>query len=142
MPVSELMTKENLITVPEDVRGENATRLLDQNRIERLLVVDDKYHCVGMITVTDIEKSQAYPNASKDAQGRLRAAAATGVGSEGLKRAEALLDAEADVIVVDTAHGHSAAVIETLGAIKKMSNQSQIVGGNIATAEGARAEQA
>ena len=120
MPVSELMTKENLITVPEDVRGENATRLLDQNRIERLLVVDDKYHCVGMITVTDIEKSQAYPNASKDAQGRLRAAAATGVGSEGLKRAEALLDAEADVIVVDTAHGHSAAVIETLGAIKKM----------------------
>ena len=139
MPVSELMTKENLVTVPEDVRGENATRLLDQNRIERLLVVDDRYHCVGMITVTDIEKSQAYPDASKDAQGRLRAAAATGVGSEGLKRAEALLDAEADVIIVDTAHGHSASVIETLRAIRKMSNQSQIVGGNIATAEGAKA---
>ena len=138
-PVSEMMTKENLVTVLENVRGENATRLLDQNRIEKLLVVDDKYHCVGMITVTDIEKSQAYPNASKDVQGRLRVAAATGVGVEGLKRAEALIDAEADVIVVDTAHGHSASVIETLSTIKKLSNHSQVVGGNIATAEGAKA---
>jgi len=138
-PVSEMMTKENLVTVLENVRGENATRLLDQNRIEKLLVVDDKYHCVGMITVTDIEKSQAYPNASKDAQGRLRVAAAAGVGVEGLKRAEALIDAEADVIVVDTAHGHSASVIETLSKIKKLSNHSQVVGGNIATAEGAKA---
>ena len=92
-----------------------------------------------MITVTDIEKSQAYPNASKDTQGRLRVAAATGVGIEGLKRAEALIDAEADVIVVDTAHGHSASVIETLGTIKKSSNHSQVIGGNVATADGAKA---
>ena len=138
-PVSELMTKENLVTVAENVRGENATKLLNQNRIEKLLVVDEKYHCVGMITVTDIEKSQAYPNASKDTQGRLRVAAATGVGIEGLKRAEALIDAEADVIVVDTAHGHSASVIETLGTIKKSSNHSQVIGGNVATADGAKA---
>jgi IMP dehydrogenase len=138
-PVSKMMTKENLVTVAENVRGENATRLLDQNRIEKLLVVDEKYHCVGMITVTDIEKSQAYPNATKDGQGRLRVAAATGVGVEGLKRAEALMDAEADVIVVDTAHGHSASVIDTLTKIKKLSNHSQVIGGNIATAEGAKA---
>ena len=139
IPVKELMTKANLVTVDERVRGEDAQRTLHENRIEKLLVVDDKYHCVGMITVTDIEKSQAYPDASKDQQGRLQVAAATGVGNSGIERAEALIDAEADVIVVDTAHGHSQAVLETANRVKKLSNHTQIIGGNVATAEGAEA---
>ena len=138
-PVVELMTKDSLVTVEDRVRGEDARRLLHQNRIEKLLVVDDNYHCVGMITVTDIEKSQAYPDSSKDDQGRLRAAAATGVGDAGVERAEALIDAEADVIIVDTAHGHSDAVLKTVGRVKNISNYTQIVGGNVATAEGAQA---
>jgi len=138
-PVVELMTKDDLVTVGDGVRGEDARRLLHQNRIEKLLVVDSHYHCVGMITVTDIEKSQAYPDSSKDDQGRLRAAAATGVGDAGLQRAEALIDAEADVIIVDTAHGHSDAVLKTVGRVKNISNYTQIVGGNVATAEGAQA---
>ena len=117
-PVAQLMTKDNLVTVGDRVRGEDAKRLLHQNRIEKLLVVDDEYHCVGMVTVTDIEKSQAYPDSSKDDQGRLRAAAATGVGDAGLERAEALIDAEADVIIVDTAHGHSDAVLKQCDASK------------------------
>ena len=138
-PVVDLMTKDNLVTVGDRVCGEEAKRLLHQNRIEKLLVVDRDYHCVGMVTVTDIEKSQAYPDASKDDQGRLRAAAATGVGDSGVDRAQALIEAEADVIVVDTAHGHSDTVLKTANRVKNLSNYTQIVGGNVATAEGAQA---
>jgi IMP dehydrogenase len=114
-------------------------RLLHQHRIEKLLVVDDAYRCIGLITVKDIEKAQRFPHASKDAQGRLRAAAATGTGEDGIARAEALFAAGTDVLVVDTAHGHSARVIEAVGRIRRLSNYTQIIAGNIATAEGARA---
>ena len=138
-PVSELMTHEGLVTVREGVDLGEAKRLLHQHRIERLIVVDDGYRCIGLITVKDMEKAQAYPDASKDEQGRLRVAAATGVGADGLARAEALLEAEVDVIVVDTAHGHSRGVLDAIGAIKRLSNQAQVVGGNVATRDGAKA---
>ena len=138
-PVSELMTHENLITVREGVDAEEAKRLLHKHRIEKLLVVDDSFRCIGLITVKDMEKAQRYPHAAKDGQGRLRVAAACGVGEDGRRRAEALLEAEVDVIVVDTAHGHSRGVLDSVGVIKRLSNQTQVVGGNIATAEGARA---
>jgi len=138
-PVAELMTKDRLITVREGVSQDEAKRLLHQHRIEKLLVVDGAYRCVGLITVKDIEKAQKYPNACKDEKGRLRAAAAIGVGPEGLKRAEALLEAEVDVIVIDTAHGHSQGVIAAVAAVKRLSNACQVIAGNIATAEGARA---
>ena len=138
-PVSELMTHEGLVTVREGVDLGEAKRLLHQHRIERLIVVDDGYRCIGLITVKDMEKAQAYPDASKDEQGRLRVAAATGVGADGLARAEALLEAEVDVIVVDTAHGHSRGVLDVVRAIKRLSNQAQVVGGNVATRDGAKA---
>ena len=138
-PVSELMTKDRLITVKEGVDRAEARRLLHQYRIEKLLVVDDNYRCVGLITVKDIEKAQRFPNACKDEKGRLRVAAATGVGSEGIKRAEALLEAEVDIIVVDTAHGHSKGVLAAVEAVKRLSNACQVIAGNVATAEGARA---
>jgi len=138
-PVSELMTHENLITVTEDVGREEAKKLLHQHRIEKLLVVDDDYRCTGLITVKDIEKSQRYPHACKDEKGRLRVAGATGVGADGIARAEALLEAGVDVVMVDTAHGHSQGVLETLRGIKKQSNYAQVVAGNIATAEAADA---
>ncbi len=138
-PVHELMTKDGLVTVREGVGAEEAKRLLHQHRIEKILVVDDSYRCVGLITVKDIEKAQKYPNACKDERGRLRVAAATNVGDDGLARAQALVDAECDVIVVDTAHGHSKGVLDTVARIKKQSNYTQVLAGNIATAEGARA---
>ena len=138
-PVRELMTKDRLVTVKESADRVEAKRLLHQYRIEKLLVVDDAYRCVGLITVKDIEKAQRFPNASKDEKGRLRVAAATGVGPEGMKRAEALLEAEVDVIVIDTAHGHSAGVIAAVSAVKRISNACQVIAGNVATAEGARA---
>ncbi|MBI5165664.1 MAG: IMP dehydrogenase [Magnetospirillum sp.] len=138
-PVSELMTKDTLVTVREGVGRDEAKRLLHQHRIEKLLVVDADYRCVGLITVKDIEKAHAHPNACKDEKGRLRVAAATGVGPDGLKRAEGLLEAEVDIIVVDTAHGHSRGVIEAVRAIKKMSAVAQVIGGNIATPEAAKA---
>jgi IMP dehydrogenase len=138
-PVSELMTKDNLITVREEVSRDQAKQLLHQHRIEKLLVVDRDYRCIGLITVKDIEKARLFPNASKDDKGRLRVAAATGVGDAGLKRAEGLLEAEVDVIVVDTAHGHSAGVLKAVSAVKKLSNSAQVIGGNIATAEAAKA---
>jgi IMP dehydrogenase len=138
-PVRELMTKDRLITVREGVPMEEAKRLLHQHRIEKLLVVDDSYRCVGLITVKDIEKAQAYPNACKDERGRLRVAAATTVGDKGFDRALALIDAECDVIVVDTAHGHSKGVLDSVNRIKRESNSVQIVAGNIATADGAKA---
>ena len=137
--VNELMTQEKLITVKEGVGREEAKRLLHEHRIEKLLVVDDDYRCIGLITVKDIEKAQRYPAACKDEQGRLRVAAATGVGDDGVARAEALLDAGADVIVVDTAHGHSTGVLTGVERIKKLSNIGQVIAGNVATVEGAKA---
>jgi IMP dehydrogenase len=138
-PVSELMTAEGLVTVRENVGREDAKRLLHQHRIEKLLVVDDSYRCVGLITVKDIEKAQLFPNASKDEHGRLRAAAAAGTGRAELERAEALFAAGVDIMVVDTAHGHSARVLEAVNEIRRMRNYTQVIVGNIATAEGARA---
>jgi len=138
-PVSELMTKENLVTVREGVGSGEAKRLLHQHRIEKLLVVDGDYRCIGLITVKDIEKAELHPHACKDEHGRLRAAAATTVGEVGLERAQALLEAGVDLVVVDTAHGHSRRVIETVLGIKKRSNYAQVIAGNIATADGARA---
>jgi IMP dehydrogenase len=138
-PVSELMTRERLITVRMGVDREEAKRLLHQHRIEKLLVVDDNYHCVGLITVKDIEKAQNHPNACKDDQGRLRVAAATTVGNDGHERTERLIDAGCDLIVVDTAHGHSSRVIEAVSRIKKLSNRVQVAAGNVATAEATEA---
>jgi IMP dehydrogenase len=137
--VSELMTKEGLVTVREGVSQGEAKKLLHQHRIEKLLVVDENYRCVGLITVKDIEKAVANPNACKDEQGRLRVAAATTVGDKGFARTEALIGAGVDLVVVDTAHGHSRHVLEAVGRIKRLSNKVQVVAGNIATAEGARA---
>jgi IMP dehydrogenase len=137
--VAELMTKENLITVTENVDMEEAKRLLHQHRIEKLLVVDEAYRCIGLITVKDIEKARAYPNACKDEQGRLRVAAATSVGDSGFARAEHLIDAGVDMIVVDTAHGHSELVLDAVRRIKRHSNAVQVVAGNVATAEGTKA---
>jgi IMP dehydrogenase len=138
-PVSDLMTKDSLVTVRDGVSRDEAKKLLHQYRIEKLMVVDAAYRCIGLITVKDIEKAQAFPSASKDEQGRLRVAAATGTGPEGLARAEALFDAGVDVLVVDTAHGHSAGVIKAVETIRKLSNYTQLIAGNVATAEGARA---
>jgi IMP dehydrogenase len=138
-PVAELMTREKLITVKEGVQKDEAKRLLHQHRIEKLLVVDDAYRCIGLITVKDIEKAQAFPHAAKDEKGRLRVAAATGVGEAGLRRAEALIAAEVDIVVVDTAHGHSKGVLEAVARVKRLSNALAVIAGNIATAEGAKA---
>jgi IMP dehydrogenase len=138
-PVVELMTRERLVTVRDGVDKAEARRLLHQHRIEKLLVVDDSYRCVGLVTVKDIEKAQLHPHACKDAQGRLRVAAATGTGDDGMARAEALFDAGVDVLVIDTAHGHSRRVLDQIGRARALSNATQIVAGNIATAEGARA---
>jgi IMP dehydrogenase len=137
--VSELMTKDRLITVREGVSQDEARRLLHQFRIEKLLVVDDHFRCIGLITVKDIEKQVAYPNAAKDEQGRLRVAAATTTGEQGLERSERLIDAGCDVIVVDTAHGHSVRVLESVSRAKKLSNAVQVIAGNVATREGAQA---
>lgn len=138
-PVSELMTREKLVTVKEGVSQSDAKKLLHQHRIEKLLVVDEQYRCVGLITVKDIEKAVANPNACKDEQGRLRVAAATTVGDKGFSRTEALIAAGVDLVVVDTAHGHSQHVLDAVGRIKRLSNKVQVVAGNIATTEGAQA---
>jgi IMP dehydrogenase len=138
-PVRELMTHENLATVQTGVTQAEARRLLHQRRIEKLLVVDENYRCVGLITVKDIEKAVMYPTATKDAAGRLRVAAATTVGDKGFERTEALLDAECDVIVIDTAHGHNRDVAKAVERVKKLSNSAQVIAGNVATAEATRA---
>jgi IMP dehydrogenase len=137
--VADLMTRENLITVRPHAPREEVIKLLHRHRIERLIVVDDNYRCIGLITVKDIEKARAYPHAAKDAAGRLRVAAASTVGDHGFERAEALIDAGCDVVVIDTAHGHSSKVIEQVVRIKKHSNAAQIIAGNIATYDGAKA---
>jgi IMP dehydrogenase len=138
-PVSELMTRQNLATVPAGVSSEEARRLLHQRRIEKLIVVDNDYRCVGLITVKDIEKAVTYPSATKDATGRLRVAAATTVGDLGFARTEALIDAECDLIVIDTAHGHNREVARAVERVKKLSNSVQVIAGNVATAEATRA---
>ncbi|UYY59106.1 IMP dehydrogenase [Sphingomonas sp. S2-65] len=138
-PVSELMTHQNLVTVPLGVSSEDARRLLHQRRIEKLLVVDDAYRCVGLITVKDIEKAVNYPSATKDPAGRLCVAAATTVGDKGFARTEALVDAEVDLIVIDTAHGHNKEVSRAVERVKKLSNRVQVIAGNIATADAAKA---
>lgn len=137
--VYELMTREGLITVREGVSSDEAKRLLHQNRIEKLIVVDKGYNCTGLITVKDIEKAQLNPNAAKDAQGRLRVAAATTVGADGHERAERLIAAGVDLLVVDTAHGHSQRVLEAVTRIKKLSNAVQVLAGNVATGEATQA---
>src|SRR6185503_2073199 len=137
-PVAELMTKK-LVTVKEGVSREDAQRLLHQHRIEKLLVVDEDFRCIGLVTVKDIEKAQKYPNACKDEQGRLRVAAATTVGEDGFARAEALIGAGVDLVVVDTAHGHSNLVLEVVARIKKQSNRVQVIAGNVATPDGTKA---
>ncbi len=138
-PVRELMTHENLATVKLGASGDDARRLLHQRRIEKLLVVDDAFHCIGLITVKDIEKAVTFPNATKDAAGRLRVAAATTVGDKGFERTEALLDAECDVVIIDTAHGHNVEVARAVERVKKLSNSVQVIAGNVATAEATRA---
>lgn len=137
-PVMSLMTRD-VVTVREGVTQEDAKRLLHQHRIEKLVVVDEHHRCIGLITVKDIEKAALNPNACKDPHGRLRVAAATGVGQEGIQRAEALFDAGVDVLVVDTAHGHSAGVMDMVQAVRRMSNYTQVIAGNVATAEAAKA---
>jgi len=137
--IYELMTRDNLITVAGGVDADEARRLLHRHRIEKLLVVDDQFRCIGLITVKDMEKAQEHPFANKDELGRLRVAAATGVGDDGQRRAEALVAAGADVVVVDTAHGHSKGVLGTVTRVKKLSNAVQVIAGNVATPEGALA---
>jgi IMP dehydrogenase len=138
-PVAELMTSQNLATVPAGVTQEEARRLLHQRRIEKLLVVDKAYRCIGLITVKDMEKAITYPAATKDGSGRLRVAAATTVGDKGYARSEALIDAECDLIVIDTAHGHNVEVARAVDRLKRLSNSVQIIAGNVATAEATRA---
>ena len=137
--VSELMTHERLITVRETVSQGEAKKLLHSHRIEKLLVVDAAQNCIGLVTVKDIEKAQLNPNASKDDQGRLRVAAATSVGPEGFERAERLIDAGVDLLVVDTAHGHSERVLEMVRRVKALSSGVQVLAGNVATGDGTRA---
>lgn len=137
--IYELMTRENLAVVTAGVSSEQARALLHKRRLEKLLVVDENFHCVGLMTVKDMDKAEAYPLANKDELGRLRAAAATGVGNDGAERALALVEAGVDVVVVDTAHGHSDGVLKAVTRIKKASNNVQIIAGNVATPDGAKA---
>lgn len=139
-PVRALMTSENLITVKAGISRDEAQKLLHRHRIEKLLVVDDAGHCIGLITVKDMEKSRLFPHASKDAQGRLLVGAAVGTGQTAMERVEAMAEAGLDVVVVDTAHGHSSKVIETVALIRKRNFKDlHIIAGNIATADAARA---
>jgi IMP dehydrogenase len=138
-PVSELMTRDNLATVRVGTRQDEARRILHQRRIEKLLVVDDANRCVGLITVKDIEKAVAAPLATKDAEGRLRVAAATTVGDKGFARSEALIEAGCDCIVIDTAHGHNVEVGRSVERVKALSNSVQVIAGNVATADATKA---
>ncbi len=137
--VYELMTREGLVTVKEGVEQAQAKKLLHQHRIEKLLVVDKAGNCTGLITVKDMEKSQLNPSATKDAHGSLRVGAATTVGPDGMERAERLIDAGVDLLVIDTAHGHSQRVLDAVAAVKKLSNKVQIAAGNVATGDGTKA---
>jgi len=138
-PVSEVMTKENLVTVQPGVDLDKAKELLHQHRIEKLLVVDERYELKGLITVKDIEKKIQYPNACKDERGRLRVGAAVGVGADWEERVENLVRAGVDLVAVDTAHGHSKNVLDVVGQIRRRYPDLDLAGGNVATAEGATA---
>ena len=138
-PAKALMTATDLVTVREGVSQSEARELLRRKKIERLIVVDEAYRAVGLITVKDMEKAQAHPHAAKDAQGRLLVGAASTVGDAGFERSLALVDAGVDVVVIDTAHGHNADVAKAVGRLKRETNRVQIVAGNVATYEGARA---
>ncbi|XWN33815.1 MAG: IMP dehydrogenase [Devosia sp.] len=138
-PVRALMTSSDLVTVRDGVAQEEAKRLLHQHRIEKLLVVDDAFNCTGLVTVKDMEKARAYPNAVKDSQGRLRVGAAATTDDAGLGRVEQLVDAGVDLVVIDTAHGHSERVLNTVSRVKRLSNQVQVLAGNVATADGTKA---
>jgi IMP dehydrogenase len=137
-PVAQLMTR-NPVTARPDITPDEARRLLHENRIEKLLVIDGDGRCVGLITVKDMDKAESSPDANRDEMGRLRVAAAVGVGEDGIARAEALVAAEVDVLVVDTAHGHSGGVLGTVERIKRLSNAVEVVAGNVATPDGAAA---
>lgn len=137
-PISELMTKDNLITAGLDVTKSEAKSLLHQNKIERIIITDSDGNCIGLITGKDLEKTKQFPNAAKDSKGRLLVAAATGVGKEGIKRAESLIEAGVDIVIVDTAHGHSKGVIDSVKEIKKLYPKQEIIAGNIATQEAAK----
>jgi IMP dehydrogenase len=139
VPASQIMTTENLVTVREGVDTEEARNLLRRHKIERLIVVDDAYRAVGLVTVKDMEKAQAFPSAAKDLQGRLLVGAASTVGDAGYERSMALIDAGVDVIIIDTAHGHSVQVSQAVERIKRETNRVQIVAGNVATYEGTKA---
>ncbi len=137
-PISELMTRK-LVTARADISQEEARRLLHENRIERLIIVNDKNQCLGLLTVKDMDKAKLNPHAAKDDQGQLRVAAASTVGEAGFERSLALLEAGADAIVIDTAHGHSKAVIDAVKQVKAAAPKAQIIAGNIATSEAAQA---
>lgn len=138
-PVRELMTSENLITIQKTITKEEAKKLLHQHRIEKLLIVDGSYNCIGLMTVKDIEKSRLFPKASKDGEGRLLVGAAVGTGNSAYERAEAMVAEGLDVLVVDTAHGHSQGVLDTVKRMRGLSKTLQIIGGNIATGDAAKA---
>lgn len=138
-PVSELMTKEGLVTVKEGISREEAKTLLHKHRIEKLLVVDDEYRCIGLITVNDIEKSEKFPDSCRDKKGRLQVAAAIGTGPDTLDRAKSLIDAGVDALIVDTAHGHSKKVLDTVRAVRDLSDSVDVIAGNVATADAAKA---
>jgi IMP dehydrogenase len=138
LPISEVMTKDNLITVPVGTTLEEAEKILHKHRVEKLLVVDDHYNLKGLITVKDIQKKLKYPNAAKDVQGRLRVGAAIGATGDYLERAQELVARKVDVLVIDTAHGHSERVIEAIVAVKRALPAMQLIAGNVATYEGAR----
>ena len=138
-PIYELMTKDGLITAKNNISKHDAKQLLHKNKIERIIIIDNKGNCIGLITGKDIEKSKQFPNACKDDEGRLRVAAAVGVGKDGFKRAESLIEAGVDILIVDTAHGHSKGVIDAVKEIRKFYPKIDLIGGNIATSEAAKA---
>jgi IMP dehydrogenase len=133
------MTKDNLVLAKNGISRSEAKKLLHKNKIERILIIDDNHNCIGLITGKDIEKSKQFPNACKDSEGRLRVAAAVGVGKDGFQRAEHLIEAGVDILIVDTAHGHSAGVIQAVKDIRKQYPRINLIGGNIATSSAAKA---
>ncbi len=137
-PVGEVMTRENLITASQGIKLEKAMRILHENRIEKLPVVDKNRKLIGLITVKDIQKKLDFPNACKDSEGRLRVGAAVGIAGETVKRVDALIDASSDVIVIDTAHAHSAGVLDMIGKLRKRHRSLQLIAGNVATAAAVR----
>jgi IMP dehydrogenase len=139
LPIADVMTKDNLITVPVGTTLEEAEKILHQHRVEKLLVVDDDYNLKGLITVKDIQKKIKYPNAAKDSHGRLRAGAAIGAGGDFFERAQELIKTKVDLLAIDTAHGHSERVLEAIRTVKSKYPEVQLIAGNVATYEGAKA---